>query len=200
VDTCQAATLHSQLYSPGILAVGSSLKGENSYSHHLDADVRVSVVDRFTYYTLQFFENIDIHSNATLQSLFQSYAPSLLMSHMDYRADLFSRPLDKVLVTDFFGSVMGIKHTEAAYVGFTGRSKESTSSPKDSSASQIVDVVSELPFEVSVEENKELDEKDLNVEKMRHWLLTTGNDAAVLLGLLALASAVAISSITFPGS
>jgi len=47
---------------------------------------------------------------------------------------------------------------------------------------------------------QELDEKDLNVEKMRHWLLTTGNDAAVLLGLLALASAVAISSITFPGS
>jgi len=32
-----------QLYSPGILAVGSSLKGENSYSHHLDADVRVSL-------------------------------------------------------------------------------------------------------------------------------------------------------------
>jgi len=26
-------------------------------------------VDRFTYYTLQFFENIDIHSNATLQRL-----------------------------------------------------------------------------------------------------------------------------------
>ncbi|KAG0610878.1 hypothetical protein M758_7G098900 [Ceratodon purpureus] len=97
VDTCQAATLHSQLYSPGILAVGSSKKGENSYSHHLDADVGVSVVDRFTYYTLQFFENLDIHSNATLQSLFDSYAPSLLMSHMDYRADLFSRPLDKVI-------------------------------------------------------------------------------------------------------
>lgn len=31
--------------------------------------VGVSVVDRFTYYTLQFFENIDIHSNTTLQRL-----------------------------------------------------------------------------------------------------------------------------------
>jgi len=43
-------------------------------------------------------------------------------------------------------------------------------------------------------------EKDLNVQKMRNWLLAADNDAAVLLGLLALASVVAISSITFPGS
>jgi phosphatidylinositol glycan class K len=184
VDTCQAATLHSQLYSPGILAVGSSLKGENSYSHHLDQDVGVSVVDRFTYYTLQFFENIDIHSNATLQSLFQSYAPSLLMSHMDYRADLFPRPLDKVLVTDFFGSVMGVKHTEAAYADFTGRSRQ------DFSASQTADVVNELPIAGSTDVEKELD-----VEKTGN----SNNDAAVLVGLLALASAVALLSVTFPG-
>jgi phosphatidylinositol glycan class K len=103
-----------------VLAVGSSLKGENSYSHHLDADVGVSVVDRFTYYTLQFFEDLDIHSNATIHSLLQSYDPSQLMSHMDYRTDLFSRSLEKVPVTDFFGSVMRIKHTKAAYAGFTG--------------------------------------------------------------------------------
>lgn len=32
VDTCQAATLYNQFYSPNILASGSSLKGENSYS------------------------------------------------------------------------------------------------------------------------------------------------------------------------
>jgi glycosylphosphatidylinositol transamidase (GPIT) subunit GPI8 len=28
-----------QLQSPGVVAVGSSMKGENSYSHHLDPDV-----------------------------------------------------------------------------------------------------------------------------------------------------------------
>ncbi|KAL6136171.1 hypothetical protein ACLB2K_061472 [Fragaria x ananassa] len=42
VDTCQAATLFSQLQSPGVLAIGSSMKGENSYSHHLDSDVPVT--------------------------------------------------------------------------------------------------------------------------------------------------------------
>ncbi|KAL2621395.1 hypothetical protein R1flu_001600 [Riccia fluitans] len=114
VDTCQAATLHSQLYSPGVFAMGSSLKGENSYSHHLDADVGVTVVDRFTYYTLQFFENLDIFSNTSLRSLLQSYDPKLLDSHMHYRDDLFYRSPDSVLLTDFFGSVMEVEHTRAS--------------------------------------------------------------------------------------
>ena len=32
VDTCQANTMYSKLYSPNILATGSSQLGENSYS------------------------------------------------------------------------------------------------------------------------------------------------------------------------
>ncbi|XP_058084757.1 uncharacterized protein LOC131232500 isoform X2 [Magnolia sinica] len=66
VDTCQAATLFSQLPSPGVLAIGSSMKGQNSYSHHLDSDVGVSVVDRFTFYTLAFFEQLNMYDNASL--------------------------------------------------------------------------------------------------------------------------------------
>ncbi|KAJ7531718.1 hypothetical protein O6H91_14G055900 [Diphasiastrum complanatum] len=120
VDTCQAATLYSQIYSPGVLSVSSSKKGENSYSHHLDPDVGVSVVDRFTYYTLQFFEKIHIDSKSTMDQLFNSYNPHLLMSTADYRVDLFNRSLNKVPMTDFFGSVMEIRHTSAAYRGYKG--------------------------------------------------------------------------------
>ena len=32
IDTCQASTMFSRVYSPNILAVGSSQKGQNSYS------------------------------------------------------------------------------------------------------------------------------------------------------------------------
>lgn len=32
IDTCQANTLYSKLYSPNIVATGSSGKGENSFS------------------------------------------------------------------------------------------------------------------------------------------------------------------------
>ncbi|KAL5768172.1 hypothetical protein ACOSQ2_014955 [Xanthoceras sorbifolium] len=115
VDTCQAATLFSQLHSPGVLAIGSSMKGENSYSHHLDSDVGVSVVDRFTYYTLAFFEKLNMYDNASLSSLFTFYNPNLLMSTAYYRTDLFQRHLEEAPVTTFFGSVMETIHTDSAY-------------------------------------------------------------------------------------
>ncbi|XP_042517754.1 GPI-anchor transamidase isoform X2 [Macadamia integrifolia] len=119
VDTCQAATLFSQLHSPGVLAIGSSMKGENSYSHHLDSDVGVSVVDRFTFYTLSFFEKLNMYDNASLSSLFNSYNPNMLMSTAYYRTDLYQRPLDNVPVTNFFGSVMETIYTDSAYRGFS---------------------------------------------------------------------------------
>lgn len=84
VDTCQAATLFSQLQSPGVLTIGSSMKGENSYSHHLDADVGISVIDRFTFYTLAFFERVNMYDNASLGNLFNSYYPNTLMSSAYY--------------------------------------------------------------------------------------------------------------------
>ncbi|KAJ8556121.1 hypothetical protein K7X08_022879 [Anisodus acutangulus] len=127
VDTCQAATLFSQLQSPGVLAIGSSMKGENSYSHHLDADVGVSVIDRFTFYTLAFFERVNMYDNASLGSLFSSYHPNTLMSTAYYRTDLYSRRLEEVPVTNFFGSVMETIHTDSAYKAFAGKdSKKST--------------------------------------------------------------------------
>lgn len=119
VDTCQAATLFSQLHSPGVLAIGSSKKGENSYSHHLDSDVGVSVVDRFTYYTLAFFERLNIYDNASLNSLFGSYNPNYLMSTAYYRTVLYERKLEEVPVTNFFGSVMETIHTDTAYRVFS---------------------------------------------------------------------------------
>lgn len=40
--------------------------GENSYSHHSDMQVGVSVIDRFTYYTQQFFSDINLDSDVTM--------------------------------------------------------------------------------------------------------------------------------------
>jgi phosphatidylinositol glycan class K len=124
VDTCQAATLFNQLQSPGVLAIGSSLKGENSYSHHLDSDIGVSVVDRFTYYTLAFFERLNIYDNASLSSLFRSYDPRQLMSTAYYRTDLYQPNLVEVPVTNFFGSVMETIHTDSAYKAFSSKTSK----------------------------------------------------------------------------
>ncbi|KAK9175257.1 hypothetical protein WN944_027263 [Citrus x changshan-huyou] len=67
-EELQSHDLADALHSPGVLAIGSSMKGENSYSHHLDSDVGVSVVDSFTFYTLAFFEKLNMYDNASLSN------------------------------------------------------------------------------------------------------------------------------------
>ncbi|ORX57525.1 hypothetical protein DM01DRAFT_1284350 [Hesseltinella vesiculosa] len=73
IDTCQANTMYKHIDSPNILATGSSKLGESSYSHHIDYDLGVAVIDSFTYYNLEFLEKIDMTSNATLQDLVKAY-------------------------------------------------------------------------------------------------------------------------------
>ena len=46
IDTCQAASMYQQFYSPNILAVASSLVGEDSLSHHIDSSIGVYIIDR----------------------------------------------------------------------------------------------------------------------------------------------------------
>ena len=46
IDTCQAASMYQKLYSPNILAVASSLVGEDSLSHHVDPAIGVYIIDR----------------------------------------------------------------------------------------------------------------------------------------------------------
>jgi phosphatidylinositol glycan class K len=86
--------------------------------------IGVSVVDRFTYYTLAFFERLNIYDNASLNSLFRSYDPRLLMSTAYYRTDLYQPHLVEVPVTNFFGSVMETIHTDSAYKAFSSKISE----------------------------------------------------------------------------
>ena len=62
----------------------------------MDIDISVAVIDRFTYYNLEFLEKIDIQSKATLKDLFDFYNPQLIHSTPGFQSDLFRRPLDKV--------------------------------------------------------------------------------------------------------
>lgn len=108
VDTCQANTMYSKFYSPNILAVGSSEMDESSYSHHSDVEIGVAVIDRFTYYCLDFLENIDKNSTLTLQDLFDSFTFERIHSHVGVRTDLFERDPSEVLITDFFANVQNV--------------------------------------------------------------------------------------------
>ncbi|RFU27026.1 hypothetical protein B7463_g9307, partial [Scytalidium lignicola] len=114
IDTCQANTMYSKFYSPNIIATGSSELDESSYSHHADNDVGVAVIDRYTYYNLDFLETqvTDPGSKKTLGDLFDSYDEAKIHSHPGFRWDLFpggeSAGRDRLLM-DFFGNVQNVE-------------------------------------------------------------------------------------------
>ncbi|KAF5366118.1 hypothetical protein D9757_010935 [Collybiopsis confluens] len=93
VDTCQANSMYSKFYSPNILATGSSVVGENSYSHENDYDIGVAVIDSYTHYILEYMEKVNKTSRLTMADLFTSYDVPKIGSHPGVRSDLFSRPL-----------------------------------------------------------------------------------------------------------
>lgn len=114
IDTCQANTLFSRFYSPNIIATGSSAIDQSSYSHHADNDVGVAVIDRYTYYNLDFLESqvTSPRSKLTLGNLFDSYDERKIHSQPGIRWDLFPGGEEagrERLVMDFFGNVQGVE-------------------------------------------------------------------------------------------
>lgn len=103
-DTCQASTLANRLYSPNVLAIGSSLKGQNSYSHHTDRQIGVGVIEGFTHFTLNALNGLEKDSNVTLQDFIDSFDTRSIKSTPGVRSDLFNSDLNRSLLTDFFSS------------------------------------------------------------------------------------------------
>ncbi|KAI1455940.1 peptidase C13 family-domain-containing protein [Annulohypoxylon moriforme] len=114
IDTCQANTMYSKLYSPNIIATGSSELDQSSYSHHADNDVGVAVIDRYTYYNLEFLESEvkDLGSKKTVGDLFDSYNYEKIHSNAGVRYDLFRGGAEAArsrLLTDFFGNIQNVE-------------------------------------------------------------------------------------------
>lgn len=108
IDTCQANTMYERIYSPNILSVGLSKLDQSSYSHHSDLDVGVAVIDRFTYYALDFLEKVDKNSMVTMDKLFAEFTFENVHLDPGIRTDLFQRDLSTVRLTDFFGNVQDV--------------------------------------------------------------------------------------------
>ncbi|KAL9037860.1 MAG: hypothetical protein Q9214_005513 [Letrouitia sp. 1 TL-2023] len=114
IDTCQANTMYSRFYSPNIIATGSSELDQSSYSHHADNDVGVAVIDRYTYYNLEFLETQveGPGSKLRLADLFGSYDEAKIHSHPGVRWDLFPGGEERGrerLVMDFFGNMQDVE-------------------------------------------------------------------------------------------
>lgn len=129
IDTCQANTMYSKFYSPNIIATGSSSLDQSSYSHHADSDVGVAVIDRYTYYNLDFLETHvpSPSSKTTLGQLFDSYDPAKIHSDAGIRYDLFpggEQAARERLLMDFFGNVQNVEVMDQGEAGSDGNASE----------------------------------------------------------------------------
>lgn len=104
VETCEAESLTAAVSSPNVLTVATSKLGEKSYSHHSDVKVGLHVIDRVTYYALEWFRTVGPTSNATLDQFLQYVRKQRLESTLVWDASRFPQPPSRIPVLDFFGS------------------------------------------------------------------------------------------------
>nr|XP_015210618.1 PREDICTED: GPI-anchor transamidase [Lepisosteus oculatus] len=111
IDTCQGVSMYERFYSPNVMALASSQVGEDSLSHQPDLAIGVHLMDRYTFYLLEFLEDIHPASQANMNDLFKVCPKSQCVSTPGHRRDLFQRDPGSVLITDFFGSVRKVEIT-----------------------------------------------------------------------------------------
>ncbi|KAM3604838.1 uncharacterized protein V6R79_016876 [Siganus canaliculatus] len=109
IDTCQGASMYERFYSPNLMALASSQVGEDSLSP--DLAIGVHLMDRYTFYLLEFLEDIHPASKTNMNDLFKVCPKSQCVSTPGHRTDLFLRDPGSVLITDFFGSVRKVEIT-----------------------------------------------------------------------------------------
>ncbi|XP_057292106.1 GPI-anchor transamidase-like [Hydractinia symbiolongicarpus] len=145
-DTCQAASLHQKCYSPNILAAASSRVGEDSLSHHDDPTLGVPVIDRWTYYILQFLESVHPGSRKTMEEFFDETSNyNLVRSQPVVRKDLFHRSLSETLLTDFFGSIRSVEITKINITHNNANIKAPLSATTKRKSTKKLSYVSQMP-------------------------------------------------------
>uniref|UniRef100_A0A4W5JJG2 Phosphatidylinositol glycan anchor biosynthesis, class K n=1 Tax=Hucho hucho TaxID=62062 RepID=A0A4W5JJG2_9TELE len=81
------------------------------FQHQPDLAIGVHLMDRYTFYLLEFLEDIHPASTANMNDLFKVCPKSQCVSTPGHRTDLFLRDPGNVLITDFFGSVRKVEIT-----------------------------------------------------------------------------------------
>ena len=112
VDTCQAETLANEIRSPRVISIGSSRRGENSFSGGVDRALGLSVIDRFSSAILGFAEARvrDVDSDARMDELFRAASKEAIMSTARPRLENYRhRELRDVRVTEFFADADAVR-------------------------------------------------------------------------------------------
>lgn len=91
------------------IGIGSSKIGEDSLSHHGDSSIGVFVIDRYTYYVLEFLEKYKpFKSKSTLGDFIEVCPKYLCISTVTVFRDQYLRDPYNVPLSDFFGNVANV--------------------------------------------------------------------------------------------
>ncbi|GMT19502.1 hypothetical protein PFISCL1PPCAC_10799, partial [Pristionchus fissidentatus] len=113
-DTCRSASLYEWISSPGVLSTSSSLTHEESYSYDIDEKIGVYVIDRYSHFTLRFFDTKmkGLNSTASMQDYLEACNYQQCLSTVGVNTDNYAKDPRRVRATDFFGSKRMIRYLE----------------------------------------------------------------------------------------
>mmetsp|Transcript_27600 Transcript_27600/g.39494 ORF Transcript_27600/g.39494 Transcript_27600/m.39494 type:complete len:290 (+) Transcript_27600:576-1445(+) len=103
-DTCQASTLSEDITSKNVISIGSSLRGENSYGHHVDFHLGIAVVDSFTYTFQSFTTFTTSWQNRSVKEWVDTATYSKLLSHVGVSDATSQRKISEIPMADFFST------------------------------------------------------------------------------------------------
>mmetsp|Transcript_18372 Transcript_18372/g.27225 ORF Transcript_18372/g.27225 Transcript_18372/m.27225 type:complete len:329 (+) Transcript_18372:29-1015(+) len=105
-DTCQAFTLGDSITAPNVYMIGSSLRNENSYAHHSDPSIGLSVIERYTHRLTQMVGSAKSLSSFSIQQMMiDPFDFRREQAHVGVKQTAGTRPLNEVPLSDFFSNV-----------------------------------------------------------------------------------------------
>lgn len=138
-DTCHAQSLFSKIRTPGVLGIASARVDQDSVSLPHASYLDVSVIDRFTYFALEFFRKNKIDSGVTIAEWFNYLRRRPIVSDPVIDTRFFGRDVRRVPVSDFFGALVDVRVSSTApqrnsRVNMTATSSSSSRTNRDVSA------------------------------------------------------------------
>jgi phosphatidylinositol glycan class K len=109
-DTCQAFTLGDKIDAPNVTMIGSSLRGESSYAHHSDADLGLSVIERYTFAFTEYVASKGMKGSLQ-QTMVDPYSFEQQRAHVGASDKMSTRKLNEVPLSDFFNNVATTRAT-----------------------------------------------------------------------------------------
>lgn len=101
-DTCQAFTLADEIHADNVISIGSSLRGENSYGHHVDHHFGVAVIDSFTYSFHRFIKSVPIWQKRSIKDWIDTATFAKLSSNVGFTDRTSQRKIHAIPMADFF--------------------------------------------------------------------------------------------------